>query len=269
MGLHRSMPALIVLQTLEKFMEHRIARVGPIEMGLRLNARRRHGKRLVHPKKVCDVGMRIERLPPLRMPVHAETCDELFRHGIRIWNHHVSRKQEIKHEELLAISLHSGDTRSRWYKVNEASDAPDGEVTAMKLLRMDHFTIVSNCRVETLAFYQMLGFQAGPRPDFPVPGLWLYIGGEPILHVIWTDGAPRPARGVLDHMAFAATGLSETAARLTNHHVGYRIIRSPGLDRRWQMFFKDPNGAEVELDFAADEVPPAALNTQNRKSPSA
>lgn len=139
----------------------------------------------------------------------------------------------------------------------------------MKLLRMDHFTIVSNRRDETLAFYQMLGFEEGPRPDFPVPGLWLYIGGEPILHVICTEGALPASRGVLDHMAFAATGLSETADRLTNHHVKYRVIRSPGLDRRWQMFFQDPNGAEVELDFAADEAPPAALNTRNRKSPPA
>ena len=139
----------------------------------------------------------------------------------------------------------------------------------MKLLRMDHFTIVSNRPVETLAFYQMLGFQNGPRPDFPAPGLWLYVEGEPILHVIFTDGESPPSRGVLDHMAFAATGLVATADRLTNHHVEYRIIRSPGPDRRWQMFFRDPNGAEVELDFAADESPPAALNTRNRKPPAA
>lgn len=120
---------------------------------------------------------------------------------------------------------------------------------------MDHFTVVSNRLDETREFYAAFGFVAGPRPAFRSPGLWLYLGDRPVLHIIGLD-TPPPGRGVLDHMAFAVEGLAEVAAYLDARKVAYRLVRSPGADRRWQMFFSDPNGAEVEFDFASDEQPP-------------
>ena len=67
---------------------------------------------------------------------------------------------------------------------------------------------------------------------------------------------PFPRRGVLDHMAFSATDLMKTLALLHHQQVAFRIIRSPGT-RIWQVFFRDPNEVEVELDFAPNEEPPA------------
>ncbi|WP_150304364.1 VOC family protein [Pseudomonas saliphila] len=133
------------------------------------------------------------------------------------------------------------------------------------ILRMDHFTIVTDQLEETQQFYvNLLGLEVGPRPPFPVPGLWLYATGHPVLHVIAVDDMPNPRRGVLDHMAFFAQGLTETLNRLDQHAIRYRIIRAPGDIRTWQVFFKDPNDVDVELDFAHEEQAPADWKTRSK-----
>ena len=58
--------------------------------------------------------------------------------------------------------------------------------------------------------------------------------------------------GVIDHMAFSAVGLTDTLATLTAHGIEHICRRQAG-DGPWQVFFHDPNGARVELDFSPDE----------------
>ena len=126
------------------------------------------------------------------------------------------------------------------------------------ILRMDHFTIVSDQLTATRDFYvEVLGLIEGPRPPFPVPGFWLYTQNQPVLHVVGVAQMPEPRRGVLDHMAFRASGLQTLCALLAKHGVRFKIIRAPGAERTWQLFMQDPNGVEVELDFDASEEPPA------------
>ncbi len=123
--------------------------------------------------------------------------------------------------------------------------------------RPDHFTIVTDQLEATRAFYvDLLGMREGPRPAFPVPGLWLYIDDQAALHVVGVEQMPNPRRGVLDHMAYWAEGLRDTMAALRLRGVSMRLIRSPGTPRTWQLFFADPNGVDVELDFAETETPP-------------
>ncbi|MDD0999358.1 VOC family protein [Pseudomonas sp. TNT2022 ID1044] len=126
------------------------------------------------------------------------------------------------------------------------------------ILRMGHFTIVSDQLEATRDFYiGILGLVEGPRPPFPVPGFWLYAEDQPVLHVVGVSQMPEPRRGVLDHMAFHARGLRRTWAQLDEQGVRFKVIRAPGAERTWQLFMQDPNGVEVELDFDASEVPPA------------
>ncbi len=122
--------------------------------------------------------------------------------------------------------------------------------------RMDHFTIVTDRLEETRLFYEALGLLPGPRPDFPVPGFWFYAGDHPLLHVIGVDQMPQPRRGVLDHMAFFGVGLAATTTMLDARGVSWRLIRPPRPYRTWQLFFLDPNGCDVEIDFAEDEPEP-------------
>mgnify|MGYP001251316746 CR=1 FL=1 len=127
------------------------------------------------------------------------------------------------------------------------------------LTGMDHFTIVTDKLDESRAFYEMLGLKVGARPDFKVPGLWLYIADHAVLHMIEVRGMPTPRRGALDHMAFKGAGMEETLRLLKDRGISYRLIRAPRPFSTWQVFFEDPNGVEVEIDFAPSEVLPDDL----------
>ena len=126
----------------------------------------------------------------------------------------------------------------------------------MPVTAMNHFTILTDDVQATIGFYcDLLGLVDGPRPPFTFPGAWLYAGDAPILHVV---GGRPPAElrpGVIDHMAFSATGLAGTLARLSERGIEHDCRRLPG-GSMWQLFFRDPNGARVELDFPGDEPGP-------------
>ncbi len=118
---------------------------------------------------------------------------------------------------------------------------------------MNHFTILTDDVDATIAFYgDLLGLAPGERPPFGFPGAWLYAGDGPILHVIGGKSRADLRPGVIDHMAFSATGLAATIAKLDARSLPYECRRLPGAGT-WQLFFHDPNGARVELDFDAAE----------------
>jgi catechol 2,3-dioxygenase-like lactoylglutathione lyase family enzyme len=128
----------------------------------------------------------------------------------------------------------------------------------MSIHALNHFTVLARDLDATKAFYiGLLGFADGQRPPLGFPGAWLYAGGHAVLHIVAGRPVPDPPAGVLDHMAFSASNLGETVARLKTHKIDYVLRRQAG-DGPWQLFFHDPNGAKVELDFSADEVAPAA-----------
>ena len=126
----------------------------------------------------------------------------------------------------------------------------------MPIERMDHFTILTTDAETTVAFYRdILGFTPGPRPAFAFPGAWLYNDGMAVLHVVERAAIPEGG-GVLDHIAFFGKNVSEYLAKLKARGVKHDLRRLPepghagGL---WQLFFFDPSGARVEIDFAASE----------------
>jgi catechol 2,3-dioxygenase-like lactoylglutathione lyase family enzyme len=126
----------------------------------------------------------------------------------------------------------------------------------MPATAMNHFTILTDDVPATIEFYgDLLGLVPGQRPPFAFPGAWLYAGGLPILHVV--GGRPRDElhAGVIDHMAFSATGLDSTLQMLARRGIAHDCRRLPD-GSVWQLFFHDPNGARVELDFPGDEIDP-------------
>lgn len=124
----------------------------------------------------------------------------------------------------------------------------------MAVTGMNHFTILTDDVTGTIAFYtQLLGLRDGPRPSLGFPGAWLYADDAAILHVVGGIESERLRAGVIDHIAFSAKGLSDTLATLAAHGVEHTCRQQAGTGL-WQVFFHDPNGARVELDFAADEV---------------
>jgi len=124
----------------------------------------------------------------------------------------------------------------------------------MAISGMNHFTVLTDDVPGTVRFYgELVGLVEGPRPAFDFPGAWLYAGSRAVLHVV--GGRPRELLrpGVIDHVAFSATGLGDTLARLEAHGIDAICRRLPG-GGDWQVFFSDPNGARVELDFPAGEA---------------
>lgn len=120
---------------------------------------------------------------------------------------------------------------------------------------MNHFTITAEDRAATLDFYcGLLGLREGPRPDLGFPGAWLYAEGVPdaVLHIYWDRPMPATRTGVIDHLAFSARDLRAVKARFDARGLPYDLRRQRGSNT-WQLFSTDPNGAKVELDFAADE----------------
>ena len=123
----------------------------------------------------------------------------------------------------------------------------------MPATAMNHFTILTDDVPVTVGFYrELLGLTEGPRPPLDFPGAWLYAGGAPILHVVGGRSREELNPGVIDHMAFSAEDLSDTLALLTSRSIPHTCRRQSGSGV-WQVFFFDPNGARVELDFRADE----------------
>jgi len=130
----------------------------------------------------------------------------------------------------------------------------------MSVTAVNHFTILTDDLPATLAFYEdHLNLKAGARPPFTFPGAWLYAdagrGPDPILHVIAGIDKQRLVKGVIDHMAFSAKGLAAAVAKLKKGSIKYELRQQVGSGT-WQLFFFDPNGAKVELDFDKSESAP-------------
>jgi catechol 2,3-dioxygenase-like lactoylglutathione lyase family enzyme len=120
---------------------------------------------------------------------------------------------------------------------------------------LNHCTVLTDDLDVTLDFYiELLGLESGPRPDLGFPGAWLYAGGTAVLHIVAGRKLPEQRAGVLDHVAFTASGLAGLKAKLDARKLPYELRRLPGSGL-WQLFCHDPNGARVELDFDPSEAP--------------
>ncbi len=126
----------------------------------------------------------------------------------------------------------------------------------MPATAMNHFTVLTDDVPATVAFYRdILGLTDGSRPPLGFDGAWLYAGGQAIVHVVGERPSSELRPGVIDHMAFSATGLRGTLAMLDAKGMKYQCRQQTGT-RIWQVFLHDPNGAKVELDFSPEEPGP-------------
>lgn len=121
---------------------------------------------------------------------------------------------------------------------------------------MNHFTVLASDLEKSKAFYiDILGLKDGYRPPLSLPGAWLYSGDQVVLHIMAERPMPAQAQGVIDHIAFTASNLQSVVDTLNNRNIKFDLRRMPELEL-WQLFCHDPDGAKVELDFAANEPEP-------------
>lgn len=129
----------------------------------------------------------------------------------------------------------------------------------MPALALNHYTIRARDLEATKAFYEdIVGLKAGDRPPLTFPGYWLYCGGSPVVHLIGhraddpvIDGTPEAGR--LDHIAFSAENLQLMKERLEANRIRFDERVLPRFNMT-QLFFKDPDGIDIEFNFPAEET---------------
>jgi catechol 2,3-dioxygenase-like lactoylglutathione lyase family enzyme len=121
----------------------------------------------------------------------------------------------------------------------------------MPLRAFQHVNTRSADVERTKAFYEQLGLRAGDRPPFASTGYWMYLGEQPVLHLVQRpDGqAPHEGSGNVDHVAFEADDLAGTRRALVEANIPFRQAMVP-RDGTVQIFVQDPDGLTVELNFA-------------------
>lgn len=104
----------------------------------------------------------------------------------------------------------------------------------------------------TRDFYvRILGFRAGDRPPFASVGYWLYLGNDPLVHLVQRppDDTARSGSGAIDHIAFRGIDPDATRRLLRDASIPFRETRVP-RDGTIQIFIHDPDGIQIELHFA-------------------
>ena len=139
----------------------------------------------------------------------------------------------------------------------------------MPISHIEHFLIASDDIDATRDWYaRMLGMHAGPHPDFGFPVHWMYLGDVDVVHIgpsakkageIQKKYLGRTSQdsgtgtGAIDHVAFRATGLRQMLEHLRAEKVPFTQRRANG-QALFQVFFYDPNGIKIELNYDASEA---------------
>ncbi len=125
---------------------------------------------------------------------------------------------------------------------------------------LDHYNVAPGDLERSRRFYtEILGLEVGDRPNFRVPGLWLYAGGRPLVHLAVRGVAgEQPPTGRFNHIAFNATDLKGTIAHLERHGIDFEVVKVPPMPNHphsggTQIFLKDPDNVAIELQFTAAE----------------
>ena len=139
----------------------------------------------------------------------------------------------------------------------------------MPLSHIEHFLVASDDIDATRDWYaRVLGMTSGPHPDFGFPVHWMYLGQNDVVHIGpsarmagdiqkkylgRTSQANGAGTGALDHIAFRATGLRGMLEHLRLEKISFTQRRANG-QALFQLFFHDPNGIKIELNFDAAEA---------------
>jgi catechol 2,3-dioxygenase-like lactoylglutathione lyase family enzyme len=139
----------------------------------------------------------------------------------------------------------------------------------MPISHIEHFLIASDDIDATRDWYaRVLGMRPGPHPDFGFPVHWMYLGDADVVHIgpsakkagdIQKKYLGRTSQdsgsgtGAIDHIAFRATGLRTMLEHLRAEKVPFTQRRANG-QALFQVFFYDPNGIKIELNYEAKEA---------------
>jgi catechol 2,3-dioxygenase-like lactoylglutathione lyase family enzyme len=113
-----------------------------------------------------------------------------------------------------------------------------------------------NIRVRDLeaskAFYvRAVGLREGPRPPVASVGSWMYLGDQPVIHLVHLPSdlaAVAAGSGAVDHIAFRGIDFESAKRRFASLGIPFREALIP-RDGTRQLFVHDPDGVKIELNF--------------------
>ena len=139
----------------------------------------------------------------------------------------------------------------------------------MPLSHIEHFQLAADGIDATRDWYaRVLGMRSGPHPDFGFPVHWMYIGDVDVVHIGpsarsaseyqkkylgRTSQDTGAGTGAIDHIAFRASGLREMMRHLQKEKIQFTQRRANG-QALFQLFFYDPNGIKIELNYDTAEA---------------
>ncbi len=122
----------------------------------------------------------------------------------------------------------------------------------MTLTRLDHVNIRTQNLAAMIKWYgEVLGLKSGKRPNFPFNGAWMYLGDQPVVHLVEfknEDLVGGEANLKLEHFAFSAQGLSEFEAKLERLDISYKRADVTEFNCV-QINIWDPDGNHIHVDF--------------------
>lgn len=124
----------------------------------------------------------------------------------------------------------------------------------MALRGLDHINIDTVSVDDTVHFYcGVLGLENREKPSGN-PGVWLYLGELPLVHVNPVEGEAVQSTGRFNHFAFAGNDYEALCAVLDDNGFDYDGTRKPD-EGRAQIFVRDPNGIMVEITCPCPPAP--------------
>lgn len=134
-----------------------------------------------------------------------------------------------------------------------AIDMKTGKLAGIATL--DHVNILTDDVNKVRRFYcDVLGFIEGYRPNLGVSGLWLYLEGRPVIHIIENPEGVPDNTGCVDHIAFRAHHFDQFTARLDANGVKWQDRAIQDMDLH-QLFLYDPHGVKLEFNFEGMDRP--------------
>lgn len=127
----------------------------------------------------------------------------------------------------------------------------------MNVFGVDHYNLRAPRELlESLRLFytEVVGLTDGHRPPFETFGYWLYAGEHAVLHLSESaqNSAPQPSgEQSFNHAAFSCSGLQDFEKKLAQYGIDYTTARIPEMERI-QIFFSDPVGNGVELNFPGE-----------------
>jgi len=116
---------------------------------------------------------------------------------------------------------------------------------------LQHINIHAADVERSRTFYvRAIGLRVGPRPPVASVGYWLYLGAQPVVHLVQrTASSPAAAgAGAIDHVAFHGTDLDTTRRVLQAEGISFHEAVIP-RDSSIQLFMRDPDGVKIEQNF--------------------